>query len=253
VKKGQYDEIRRYLGYSGWIVDSRFRAAYYVCSGQSPVAMFAGDHHEQFIFRKNPEIETLWHACGGDTTVPIEKYIGVLAKIERAIARERMQLPIEIVSPYVYDGATVLELGPGRGRFTKSLLQLVGPSGRVVALDVWGKTINRLKRRAAKFGFAERLDARVVATDLLAIPDLNNSIDFTFAFAMVHEVGTPARLFREVAAASKPGASLLLAEPKNVVGPRQFEEEVQAAMQAGFNLLARPTIRHVYAALFNSI
>jgi hypothetical protein len=101
----------------------------------------------------------------------------------------------------------------------------------------------------ATLGFADRLDARIVASDLLGIVDLNGSIDFTFAFAMVHEVGTPARLFTEVAAASKPGASLFLGEPKHVVGPVEFAAQVQAATQTGFKLVARPTVRHAYAAL----
>lgn len=249
MKKGQFDDAKRYFRNTGWFVNDRFHAAFFVCSGHAPVAMFADHVRERFIFRRTPEIAALSHSYVGNTTVPVEQFVLALGKIERAIARERMQPPLEIVSPYVYDGATVLELGPGQGYFTKSLLQLVGPSGHVVALDVWHGGINRLKRRAAKFGFADRLDARVVAPDLLGIVDLNGSIDFTLAFAMVHEVGTPARLFSEVAAASKPGASLLLAEPKNVVGPREFEVQVQAATQTGFNVVARPTIRHVYAAL----
>ena len=45
--------------------------------------------------------------------------------------RRRFQNPAKIMSSYVREGWTVLDVGPGMGYFTISLAKLVGPSGKV--------------------------------------------------------------------------------------------------------------------------
>jgi len=47
--------------------------------------------------------------------------------------------PVKLLSPYVQAGMTVLEPGPGMGFFTLELARLVGPAGRVVAVDIQPK------------------------------------------------------------------------------------------------------------------
>lgn len=163
--------------------------------------------------------------------------------------RAASQPPATILSPYVHEGQTVLEPGPGMGFFTLELAKLVGPSGRIIALDIQPKMLARLKRRALKLGLLDRIEARLVVADSLGISDLAGSVDFTLAFAMVHELPDAARFFQEAAAASKPGALLLLAEPKGHVKEPAFGAELDAASQAGFTLLNRPTIKRSYAAL----
>jgi SAM-dependent methyltransferase len=144
---------------------------------------------------------------------------------------------------------TVLEPGPGMGFFTLALARLVGPSGRVVAVDVQPKMIERLKRRAAKAGLLDRVDARVAPAESMGITHLQGSADFTLAFAVVHEFPDADRFFAEVAAASKPGATILLAEPSGHVKAAAFDSELQAAATAGLRLVDRPSIRHSHAAL----
>ena len=144
---------------------------------------------------------------------------------------------------------TVLEPGPGMGFFTLELLRMVGASGRVVAVDIQPKMIARLERRAAKAGLLDRLDARLASRESMALTDLAASVDFTLAFAVVHEFPEPAPFFRQVAAASKRGASLLLAEPTGHVKIQYFEAELKAAADSGFQVLSRPAIRRSHTAL----
>ena len=144
---------------------------------------------------------------------------------------------------------TVLEPGPGMGFFTLELARLVGSTGRVVALDVQPQMIDRLKKRAAKAGVLERLDARVASSDSMGIADLLGSVDFTLAFAVVHEFPDAGHFFAEVADASKSGASLLLAEPSGHVKSSAFESELHAAGEAGFTVADRPSILRSHAAL----
>ncbi len=159
------------------------------------------------------------------------------------------QNPTAILSPHVREGMTVLEPGPGMGFFTLELARMVGASGRVVAVDIQPKMLAKLKRRAAKAGLLDRLDARLASSDSMGIADLAGFADFTLAFAVVHEFPCAGRFFGETATASKPGATLLLAEPTGHVKAADFETELKAASAAGFAVADRPTIRRSQAAL----
>jgi len=159
------------------------------------------------------------------------------------------QNPANILSPHVRESMTVLEPGPGMGFFTLELARLVGSSGCVIAVEIQPKMLARLKRRAAKAGLLERLNVRLASPDSMKISDLAGSVDFTLAFAVVHEFPDAARFFAEVAAASKPGACLLFAEPTGHVKSADFEAELKAAFRAGFVLADRPSIRRSHAAL----
>ena len=162
--------------------------------------------------------------------------------------RRLMLDPIKVLAPYVREGMTVLEPGPGMGFFTLELGRLVGPAGRVVAVDIQPRMLSRLKRRVARAGLGERVDARLAAPDTLGIADLAGSVDLTLAFYLVHELPAVERFFGEVAKASKPGGGLLFAEPAGHVKKMDFETELKAAIHAGFELIERPAIRRSDAA-----
>jgi SAM-dependent methyltransferase len=163
--------------------------------------------------------------------------------------RRLLQDPAKLLAPYIRQGMTVLEPGPGMGFFTLELARLVGASGRVIAVDVQPKMVDRLRRRARAAGVSDCLDARVCPSESLGLADVAGKVDFTLAFAVVHEMPSAACFFAEVAAASKQAALLLLAEPAGHIGFEKFDSELSAAFQAGFALFDRPTIRRSRAAL----
>ena len=163
--------------------------------------------------------------------------------------RRLTQNPAEIAAPYVREGMTVLEPGPGMGFFTLELARRVGPSGRVVAVDIQTKMLAVLGRRARKAGLADRIDIRLAQPDSMPLEDLNGKVDFALAFAMVHELPDEVRFFSQMAAALKPGASLLLVEPGGHVKPDEFDAELKIAADAGLVLSSRPTVGRSHAAL----
>jgi ubiquinone/menaquinone biosynthesis C-methylase UbiE len=163
--------------------------------------------------------------------------------------RRWMQDPFPIISPYVHQGMTVLEPGPGMGFFTIPLAQLVGPSGRVVAVDLQPRMIQGLKRRAARAGVLDRIECRIPAAETMGLSDLTGKVDFTLAFAMVHEFPDAPHFFGEAAIVSKPNAKMLLAEPSGDVDEKTFDEELKAASMAGFTVEERPSIRRSRAAV----
>src|SRR5215469_14031027 len=71
------------------------------------------------------------------------------------------------------------------------------------------------------------------------IADLRDSVQFTLAFAVVHEFPDAATFFAEVAHASKPDATLLVAEPKGHVKESKFDAELQAAAKSDFAVVER--------------
>ena len=165
--------------------------------------------------------------------------------------RRYIQDPVAILASYVHEGMTVFEPGPGMGFFTIELARMVGPSGRVVAVDIQPKMLASLKRRLAKRGLLDRVDVRLVAPESLGVADLAGKADFVLAFAMVHEMPDAGCFFREAAATLRPGGSLLLAEPRGHVKHAAFERQLHAAAAAGLTLTDRPTVRRSSAALLS--
>ena len=163
--------------------------------------------------------------------------------------RRYRQNPSKILRSYAREGVTVLEPGPGMGFFTLELARLVGRSGKVIAVDIQPRMIEKLRDRATKAGLMDRIEVRVAQPGSMGIVDLADKIDFTLAFAVVHEFPDARSFFAEVAAASKDGASLLMAEPKGHVNAATFEGELQAASAVGWDVVARPIISGSRTAL----
>ncbi|HWR17606.1 MAG TPA: class I SAM-dependent methyltransferase [Terriglobales bacterium] len=161
--------------------------------------------------------------------------------------------PEQLLSRYIQPGMTVLEPGPGMGFFTLPIAKMVGPSGRVVAIDVQQKMIDGLKRRAEKAGVGDRIDARVAGPETLGISDLAGQVDFTLAFYVVHEFPEGHPCFREVAATSKQGAMFLVSEPTGHVDDAFFASELKQAEAAGFAVAERPNIRRSKTVLLRKM
>ena len=163
--------------------------------------------------------------------------------------RRAMQDPTGILAPHVREGMVVLEPGPGMGFFTLELARLVGTSGRVAAVDVQPRMLDALRRRAARAGFADRIETRLAGPNSLGVADLAGKVDFILAFAVVHELADARTFFAEAAACLRPGGALLFAEPSGHVTTSAFEDELRAAADAGLTAKDHPAIRRSHTAL----
>jgi SAM-dependent methyltransferase len=163
--------------------------------------------------------------------------------------RRWKQNPEQIVAPYIRAGITVLEPGPGMGFFTLPMARRLGPSGRIVAVDIQPRMLESLRHRAAKAGLLPRIETRLAQPETMGLGDLAGAVDFVLAFAMVHELPSAEVFFKEAAAALKPGGLMLLAEPAGHVDAAKFQSELEAAHAAGLAATDRPAIGRSLAAV----
>jgi ubiquinone/menaquinone biosynthesis C-methylase UbiE len=148
--------------------------------------------------------------------------------------RKLVENPDKMFGPFVREGMVVLEPGCAMGFFTLPLARMVGPSGRVIALEIQDKMLSVLGRRAQKAGLRERIELRRISTDGYGLDDLSDQVDFAAAIHVVHEIPDKAIFFTEIWKALRLGGRLLVVEPKGHVSREQFEETAAIAGKAGF-------------------
>ena len=154
--------------------------------------------------------------------------------------RKLLENPDKILGPFVQEGMIVLEPGCGMGYFTLPLARMVGPKGRVVAMEIQPKMLSVLEHRARKAGLFGRVELRHIGADGLSLDDLSEKVESTVALHILHEVPDQVSFFTEIWKALKPGGKLLVVEPKAHVSKDQFEQTVTYAEEIGFVTDASP-------------
>ncbi len=166
--------------------------------------------------------------------------------------RRLLENPKKILGPYLEPGMTVLEPGCGMGYFTLPLARMVGPRGRVVAVDLQPRMIRAVERRAAKAGLAGVVETRLVENGTLGVEDLEGRVDFAAAIHLIHEVPDQGLFFEEISRVLKPGGRLLAIEPKGHVKPKDFQNTLEAAQKAGLGLDTQGSDLEARVALFRN-
>jgi 2-polyprenyl-3-methyl-5-hydroxy-6-metoxy-1,4-benzoquinol methylase len=155
----------------------------------------------------------------------------------------------KLLRPYVAEGNTVLDIGPGMGFFSIPLARMVGDKGRVVAADIQPEMLKALRRRAKRAGVEQQVVTHLCKEDSLG---LDMQFDFVLAFWMAHEVPNHLALFEEIESLLKPSGNFLLAEPILHVNQAMYEKTVRTAESVGFVLKEKPEISLSRSALFTA-
>lgn len=148
-----------------------------------------------------------------------------------------------MLEPYVRPGMTVLEPGCGMGYFSLALARMVGPEGRVVAVDVQPRMIAGLLRRARRAGLADRIEAVVGTLDVERLAAHRGAVDFAAVLHVAHEVSDQAAFLGRIHELLRPGGLLLLVEPKGHVHAEAFAVTLNSACRVGFAKRACPGAR----------
>jgi len=163
--------------------------------------------------------------------------------------RKLLQNPRRILTPYVTEGMTVLDVGSAMGFFSLPLARMVGERGRVLCVDLQEKMLIALRKRAGKAALLGRIETRTCSQNSLQLDDVKERIDFVLACAVVHEVPEPKKFFSEIYAALKQSAKFLIFEPKSHVSKRGFEASIELAEKAGFRSIETPHIARSYSVV----
>jgi tRNA A58 N-methylase Trm61 len=163
--------------------------------------------------------------------------------------RRFVQNPMKILSPFLRRDMTVLEPGPGMGFFTLDMARLVGPEGRVVAVDVRPQILDVLTKRSLKAGLGSRVETRLAEPGNLGVESLKSKVDFVLAFAIVHELPNPTDFFNQIQATLRPKGRVLMAEPNGHVTTTGFAHSLAAANFCGLRAVESPHIWHSQTVL----
>lgn len=158
-----------------------------------------------------------------------------------------------MLQPFVSEGMLVLEPGCGMGFFTLELARLVGPRGRVIAVDIQEKMLAGLQRRANRAGLADRIEACLAAPGKFMLDDLAGRADFGLAFAVIHELPDQDLFYAEMHRALSAGSKLLVAEPKGHVRLAKFQASMNTASRLGFRPSDGPVIRGSRTAVLERV
>jgi SAM-dependent methyltransferase len=153
--------------------------------------------------------------------------------------------PDDTLGAVVQPGQVVLELGPGNGYFSLPIAKAVGPTGKLVAVDVQPQMLGMLSRRLRRHGLSERVVLRQVRCVEEELHDLRASIDLAVCINVVHELPHPRAAIHAVGATLRPGGRMLIVEPRGHVSQKLFLSELAFAEEAGLELSPEPSrMRH---------
>ena len=164
--------------------------------------------------------------------------------------RKLFHNPQKMLSPYVKEGMSVMDVGCVMGFFSIGMAKMVGDNGKVIAVDLQQKMLDIMLKRAKHAGLADRILPHHCEPDKIGILE---KVDFILTFWMVHEVGNQKDFFSELGSILTPGGKILLAEPKMHVSAEDIAKTIEIARSTGLRLQAQPAIRLSHTALFEKI
>ena len=169
------------------------------------------------------------------------------AHAARLVSEERQQtLPAKEIlrAAGVGPGHHVVDLGAGPGFFTLPAAELVGPTGRVYAIDVQPPLLEMLQRRAADAGIT---GIETIHSQESRIPLPDSTADRVFIAYVLHEADDPTALLREAARLLRPGGEVIVVDIPKVEGTpgpplhHRISVEELTTLAAAANLHPQPS------------
>jgi len=136
----------------------------------------------------------------------IEPLVERLEAESREIYRERARLAT-LVAPK--PGSAIADIGAGSGFMVEEFAKLVGPKGKVYAVDINAKMMEHVAERAKTLGLAN-IETVVTREDSVDLPP--NSVDMVFVCDTYHHFEYPEKSLRGIYEALRPGGELIIVD-----------------------------------------
>jgi ubiquinone/menaquinone biosynthesis C-methylase UbiE len=153
--------------------------------------------------------------------------------------RRWFQDPRKILSPYIKEGMTVLDLGCGPGFFSIDMAEMVGKTGKVIASDLQEGMLRILGNKIRGTELEDRIVLHACGEDTIGLSD---RVDFVLAFYVVHEIPDQKKFFNEIGSILKPDGRVLIVEPPLHVSKGEFEGMIETSGEAGFTPAGKPGV-----------
>jgi len=128
------------------------------------------------------------------------KVMALMFKV-RDFLRPRLEVLKEVE---IQSGVSVLDFGCGPGGYIVPLVELVGPSGKIYALDIHPLAIREVKKIAARQGIN---NIEIIESDCsTGLP--NNTVDIALLYDVFHGLARPEDILQELHRILKPGGIL---------------------------------------------
>jgi precorrin-6B methylase 2 len=162
---------------------------------------------------------------------------GGILWLERAERETEEQPQLVIDALGIKPGQTIADLGAGSGYYSFRIAPLVGPTGKVLAIDIEPRMLDAIAERARREHVGNVATVRSSAQDPHLAP---GSVDLLFMVDVYHELEYPYEMMTKVRAGLKRGGRVALIEyrgedpdvlikPLHKMSERQVRREMQAA------------------------
>jgi precorrin-6B methylase 2 len=174
--------------------------------------------------------------------------LSVTSSAHAQTGRDQWQKVDEIFAALqLVPGDTIADIGAGDGFFSIRLSPLLGPSGRVLAVDIDERALRQLERSAERQSLA---NIEIVVSE----PDdprlAANSLDGALIIISYHEFGQHEAMLAGIKSALRPGARLVIVDnaARDPTAPRQTQMQRHHMdigvvgsdlIRAGFDIIER--------------
>jgi SAM-dependent methyltransferase len=190
--------------------------------------------------------------CGGPDTATgkkIGEYIGYSAD-ELAVIPDGANLGLGCGNPLAHAGVgpgdVVLDLGSGAGMDAFLAAREVGPTGRVIGVDMTPDMVDRARENARRVG-RDNVDFRLGEIERLPVADA--SVDVIISNCVINLSPDKPAVFAEAFRVLKPGGRLVVSD---LVLKRPLSDDVRHSVEAYVGCVAGAALHTEYLAMIRA-
>jgi arsenite methyltransferase len=181
--------------------------------------------------------------CGASPADQIAEYVGYSPE-QLAALPEGANLGLGCGNPLEHAaakaGETVLDLGSGAGMDAFLAARAVGPTGRVIGVDMTPEMLEKARANAVRAG-AANLEFRLGEIEHLPVPDA--SVDIIISNCVINLSPEKEQVFREAFRALRPGGRLVVSD---LVLVRPLSDAIRRSVEAYVGCVAGASLREDY-------